>query len=227
MDWIKVLNKHVLDEYRDLRDSEFAAWIRIMALTAELEHEPSRKQILRHVNYQTLNSLSSKLHEHSIDLPSIIHKVLMDVSYVVHRKKEWKDNSQQYRERKRLEKLGVIKTSCADKDKEKEKELDNKKKRKNTHYTEEFLAFYKAYPKKKAPDAAWTAWKNRNGTRPPLDIILKAIENQKQSEQWQKESGQFIPYPATWLNQGRWKDEDVTVESSLDLWAKRKLEEGK
>jgi hypothetical protein len=30
---------------------------------------------------------------------------------------------------------------------------------------------------------------------------------QKTSAQWQKDNGQYIPNPATWLNQGRWDDE--------------------
>lgn len=27
-----------------------------------------------------------------------------------------------------------------------------------------------------------------------------------QNEQWRKDNGQYIPNPATWLNQGRWDD---------------------
>jgi hypothetical protein len=101
MDWIKVLNKHILYEYNDLKDSEFAAWIKIMALTAHLEHEPTRKQILSHVNYQTLESLSRKLHDHSIDLSYILHKVLIDVAYVAHRREALKNNTQRYRDNKK------------------------------------------------------------------------------------------------------------------------------
>ena len=37
--------------------------------------------------------------------------------------------------------------------------------------------------------------------------MLAAIEKQKASAQWQENGGQFIPYPATWLNQNRWEDE--------------------
>jgi len=37
--------------------------------------------------------------------------------------------------------------------------------------------------------------------------ILNAIEQQKQSEQWSKDGGQFIPLPATWLNNQRWEDD--------------------
>lgn len=92
-------------------------------------------------------------------------------------------------------------------------------------YSTEFLTFYESYPRKKAPDAAWKAWKNRNGDRPALDILLKAIENQKKSDQWQREGGQFIPHPATWLNQGRWADEVSEPEGDLDAWARKKQAE--
>jgi hypothetical protein len=77
----------------------------------------------------------------------------------------------------------------------------------NDGYSEDFLAFYGAYPKKRSKDTAWRAWKNRNGSKPDIGILLEAIEKQSHSEQWIKEGGKFIPYPATWLNAGGWDDE--------------------
>jgi hypothetical protein len=79
--------------------------------------------------------------------------------------------------------------------------------RKKPPYTQEFAAFWSAYPKKVGKDAAWRAWRNRNGTRPELSVMLSAIEQQRQTDQWQRDNGQYIPNPATWLNQGRWGDE--------------------
>lgn len=67
----------------------------------------------------------------------------------------------------------------------------------------EFEIFYKAYPKKIAKLKAWKSWKAQ---KPDLERCLAAIEQAKQSEQWRKDGGQFIPHPATWLNQGRWDD---------------------
>ena len=126
MDRIKVLNKHILFEYNDLRDSEFVAWIKIMALTAELEHVPTRDQILKYVNYQTLDSLSLKLHKHSIDLPSILHKVLIDASYVRHRRDVWKNNKKQYREdMKNVSKDVSVDVSHIDKDIDKDIDKEN------------------------------------------------------------------------------------------------------
>ena len=50
--------------------------------------------------------------------------------------------------------------------------------------------------------------------------MVAAVEQHCASEQWQKDGGQFIPHPRTWLNQGRWKDEGVTLattEAPVDL----------
>ena len=75
-------------------------------------------------------------------------------------------------------------------------------------YSVDFSLFYKAYPNKKEPMAAWKAWKKLNGKRPPIETILEAIKKQIE---WRKNSnGEFRPewkHPATWLNKGCWDDE--------------------
>lgn len=80
-------------------------------------------------------------------------------------------------------------------------------KTKNKEYSDDFLAFYNSYPKRVGRDDAWKAWQKRNGDRPPLESIIAAVNTQKESSQWQKDNGQYIPNPATWINQGRWADE--------------------
>ena len=44
--------------------------------------------------------------------------------------------------------------------------------------------------------------------------MVAAVEQHCASEQWQKDGGQFIPHPRTWLHQGRWKDEGVTLSAT-------------
>ena len=88
-----------------------------------------------------------------------------------------------------------------------------------------FDEFWKAYPKKVGKEAAKNAWKK---AKPNLDQVLKALEWQCKSDQWLKEKGQFIPNPATYLNQGRWQDEgvDATIATAgekpwyIQGWAK-------
>lgn len=77
----------------------------------------------------------------------------------------------------------------------------------NKNYSASFLSFYQAYPVKKGKKAAYRAWKNAKD-KPALSVLLKAIEQQKKSDSWR---GGYIPYPATWLNQGRWDDE-ITIK---------------
>ena len=79
-------------------------------------------------------------------------------------------------------------------------------KEKQISYSEDFLKFWSAYPKKIGKDKAWESWSKR---RPPLESVLKALEWQIKSDQWCREGGQFIPNPSTYLNQGRWTDEPV------------------
>jgi uncharacterized protein YdaU (DUF1376 family) len=69
-----------------------------------------------------------------------------------------------------------------------------------------FNEFYNAYPKKKNRTDAEKAWGKR---KPPIDEVLKALAWQKQSKEWQKQGGDFIPYPASYINAGGWMDEPV------------------
>lgn len=69
-----------------------------------------------------------------------------------------------------------------------------------------FNEFWLAYPRKVGKDAAIKAWRKK---RPSLDAVLYAIRWQLDSEQWNKNDGQFIPLPTTYINQGRWKDEPL------------------
>ena len=72
-----------------------------------------------------------------------------------------------------------------------------------------FNSFYSSYPKKKAKSEAEKAWKKLKPDNFLLQVILKDIEKKKKSDQWQRGNGQYIPYPATYLNQRRWEDEET------------------
>ncbi len=70
-----------------------------------------------------------------------------------------------------------------------------------------FTAFWGAYPNKKAKQAAWKAWQKIKPTTELFERIMAAVDNAKKSEDWARDNGRYIPYPATWLNGGRWDDE--------------------
>lgn len=74
-----------------------------------------------------------------------------------------------------------------------------------------FDAFWKAYPKKKSKGQAEKAWIKLQVDEQLLAIMIAKIEQAKKSTAWQKDGGQYIPYPASWLNAKGWEDEDVGI----------------
>ena len=75
-------------------------------------------------------------------------------------------------------------------------------------YFEDFWYFY---PKKVGKDAAIKAW---NKVNPDILLVSDALKWQKESKQWQQEDGKYIPNPATYLNQGRWQDEQPVIDTN-------------
>lgn len=71
---------------------------------------------------------------------------------------------------------------------------------------EGFDRFWQEYPKKKSKGDAYKAWCQTKDKRPPIAQIIKTLIVLKASEDWRKEGGQFIPYPATWLRDWGWDD---------------------
>lgn len=92
-----------------------------------------------------------------------------------------------------------------EREEEKEREIENE-----CYARDAFETFWKAYPRKVGKDAARRAFAK---VKVPVETLVAAVEAQKSSPQWTKDNGQFIPNPATWLNQGRWEDEVETDDS--------------
>ena len=85
--------------------------------------------------------------------------------------------------------------------------LERKKEAKKEK-TAKFDIFWAAYPKKTAKPTALNAFLKIDPSEELLETMLAAIKRQQVSEQWSRDNGQYIPYPATWLNQRRWEDEE-------------------
>lgn len=79
-----------------------------------------------------------------------------------------------------------------------------------------FAEFWSAYPLKKAKATAEKAWAKLKPSAELQAAILSAIAAHKLSADWQRDGGQYIPHPTTWLNQRRWEDE-VTHASSQQI----------
>lgn len=83
--------------------------------------------------------------------------------------------------------------------------LKKEKDKKEINCYDNFETFYQAYPRK-IGKVNVEKWFNKNKPDEELmNKILTSLEEHKKLKQWQDK--QFIPYPATWLNQKRWEDE--------------------
>jgi hypothetical protein len=93
---------------------------------------------------------------------------------------------------------------------------------------EPFDTFWREYPRKTGKGDARKKFVKAL-TKTSFQNIMDALTRVKESEQWQKDGGRFVPYPATWLNQERWADEVQTgdgMDNLRNLYAEFKREEG-
>lgn len=72
----------------------------------------------------------------------------------------------------------------------------------------DFQRFWIPYPRKNGKADAVKAWAKLKPSDELLDQMLEALKTQKQSREWIKDDGQYIPYASTWLNGRRWEDEE-------------------
>ena len=75
------------------------------------------------------------------------------------------------------------------------------------NYSPEFEEFWTEYPRKIGKADVWAIWQVINPSEKLRAKIKATLTWQKESRDWKKDGGQYIPMPATWLNQGRWDDQ--------------------
>jgi len=126
-------------------------------------------------------------------------------------------------------------TSKKEKEKEIEKEIEIEKETETKTETETkgsrsaFEWFWSVYPKKINKEDAYKAF---CGVTESVKVLVEAVKRQKESLQWQKEGGRYIPNPTNWLTGKRWTDNLPTANDSaplsdLDLAAIERMMSGK
>jgi hypothetical protein len=98
---------------------------------------------------------------------------------------------------------------------------------KETLLTETFDLFWDAYPKKVGKDAARKSWIKISDPEKTIKTILDALAWQVNLDQWNRNDGQYIPNPSTYLNQGRWLDQKVVVDNTLNKHGRATAEAAK
>lgn len=86
-----------------------------------------------------------------------------------------------------------------------------------TYEEQAFNEFWTAYPKKINKKGCFTSFKRIKHLKDEMPLIMTALQHFKASKQWQKDNGQYIPNPQTFINQERWKDQqEPTREQQLN-----------
>ena len=80
-----------------------------------------------------------------------------------------------------------------------------------------FEQFWKFYPRRIARKAAWNAlYKVMRNREVEFDKLIQAVQNF--AAHVRGKDVQYIPHPATWINQGRWDDELPTAPQDDVAW---------
>lgn len=95
-----------------------------------------------------------------------------------------------------------------------DKTATREEKRREEKYNpqEAFSIFWKAYPRKDSKVPAEKAFAKIAPSSDLFEKIMAGVECSRQSDQWRKDGGTFIPYASSWLNQRRWEDQSGELD---------------
>ena len=80
-----------------------------------------------------------------------------------------------------------------------------------------FSCFWEVYPKKVKKKDAFKAFKAIKNIEKILPDIINDVEIKKQTHNWKKQNGQYIPYPASYLREERWNDVNEVAEKQAKI----------
>jgi len=195
--WIKLYPKLLQDyNFMNLPDTEKAAFFLILCYAAITNNKiPNDEKFLASL-FCLDDTLNLKL---LCDKGFLVTRDTCDTVTSLSQKVKARNRKRQQRQR--------------DKEKQSHKNVTPKSRKETETETETdiFEHFWKAYPRKKSKGQAEKAWAKikPKPNEQLLASMIATIEQAKKSEDWLKEGGQFIPYPATWLNAKGWEDEVI------------------
>lgn len=83
--------------------------------------------------------------------------------------------------------------------------------------SELFEQFWKLYPKKNKKQNAFREFKKIKDIESLMPIILADVERKRQSKDWTKDNGQYIPDPERYIKNERWNDVNEVAEKQIAI----------
>lgn len=78
-----------------------------------------------------------------------------------------------------------------------------------------FVEFWDKYPKQRNKGQAEKAWKKIKPDTALFEKIMRGLERAIEYPEWNKDNGQFIPFPSTWLNAKGWEDGRIKFDGEV------------
>lgn len=137
------------------------------------------------------------------------YRVITVIKYDDYQNLTDKSTDNQQTTNKQINKQTTGKTAANQQHNNNDNNVDNDNNGTMEQYTGDlwFDEFWNSYPKKVGKQDAVKAWKKIKPDAVLMGKIISGLNAWKGSDQWNKEDGQYIPYPATWLNKRKWEDE--------------------
>ena len=83
---------------------------------------------------------------------------------------------------------------------------DSSKRKETVGVEEKFEEFWECYPKKEDKISARKAFFALNPTDKEFSSIMQELKKHKQTQEWIRENGRFVPRPSKWISCKRWED---------------------
>ena len=83
----------------------------------------------------------------------------------------------------------------------------------------EFQRFWDAYPPHRRNKMVTTQreWLAMAHNRPAIEFIMSALGNHKQSEDWSRDGGKFVPSALNWISEQAWHEKKAPAKKSTSL----------
>ena len=221
MDWFRMYGEMMDDpKIGTLDDAAFRTWVELLCTACKAEDGGNTRLTKDDIDWAFRRNASETLQK-------LLQRELVTVTETGEivitswEKRQKKSDSSTGRVREHRAKAKLDKGSQEDtKDetlqKRKGNGLEKSREEKNKHTSLDamFEEFWSAYPKKVSKAAALKAYRKIKPSESLQAEILAAVSRAKTSVDWLKDDGQFIPYPASWLNAKRWEDESSASASA-------------
>ncbi len=91
-------------------------------------------------------------------------------------------------------------------------------------YSQEFESFWNEYPNKKGKHKAYESWKRFKCGNGLFTEIMSSLKKQKNSDEWARDGGKYIPHGSTWVNGKMWEDSYCEEKIFVSVEEARKID---